>query len=182
MENYWVYKGVTSPEYPTGMVDIDPIADTHTLRFENNNQFFLPVIDGENPMRYEFIIWAEANGGSTWYVDSLSLTIKCPDVLEFEPISYVTKFDSYLGAPIADSIYTFPRSNPTLPKCNSVEGYNFRIISYSDLDGNSLASSSITLDWYDKCITDPCRTLKFNSSQTGIIHFALTAQDSEGQA
>ena len=70
------------------MHDLNPIADAHTLRLENDNSFSLPVIDYENPFQYHFTIYAEINGGSTFFVDSLILTTRCPDVLEFIAVSY----------------------------------------------------------------------------------------------
>jgi hypothetical protein len=97
---------------------INSFTDTHILRYENSNSFELPVLDGTNPYQYNFLIWAEANGGSTWYVDNLVLTTKCPTVLTFYPVSYQTILNSYKAAPLADSLYTFPATIPILPKCN----------------------------------------------------------------
>ena len=123
------------------MVDQNPLTDAHTLRFENPNSFSLPVIDGSNPFQFNFIIWAEANGGSTWYVDNLILTTRCPSILEFYPVAYQTTFDSYKGAPLADSLYTFPPTYVTLPKCNGVIDYSFNLVSYTDLSNLPLATS-----------------------------------------
>jgi hypothetical protein len=127
---------------------INLLTDVHTLRFENANSFELPAIDCTNPFQWNFLIWAEANGGSTWYVDNLVLTTQCPTFLEFYPVSYQLIFDSYKAAPLADSLYTIPATIPTLPKCNEVTAYEFSLSSYTDLSGNSLSSTSSTLELY----------------------------------
>ena len=117
------------------MVDQNPLTDAHTLRFENPNSFSLPVIDGQNPSQFNFIIYVEANGGSTWLLDNLILTTQCPSPssTHFYQVAYQTTFDSYKGAPLADSLYTFPPTIVTLPKCNNVIDYSFNLVSYTDL-------------------------------------------------
>jgi hypothetical protein len=63
--------------------------DVHTLGSENANSFELPVLDGSNPQKFDFLIYVEVNGGSTWSVGNLVLKTYCPTDLEFYDVSYV---------------------------------------------------------------------------------------------
>jgi hypothetical protein len=87
---------------------------------------------------------------------------------------------SYKGAPIADALYTFPETIPTLTKCNQIIDYTFTLISYKDLTGVALASSSSTLLFYDGCTDSPCRSLTFDVTRSGEIIFTVKPVDSAG--
>jgi hypothetical protein len=163
--------------YPTGMVVFDSFTDIYTLGYENANSFNLPVLDGTNPKQFNFLIWVEVNGGSTWSIGNLVLKTKCPTVLEFYPVSYLMILNSYLGAPLAFSLYTFPVTIPTLPKCNEVTSYEIILLSYKDLSGNPLSSTSSTLEFYQACNSSPCRTLSFDTTKTAEIIFKIIPKD-----
>lgn len=91
----------------------EPWLETYTQGVENSQEFFIKVIDGKNPFRFKFLIKALVNGGSVFYSQLLSLTTKCPSLLEFH--TYYDNVESFRGD---IGLFTFPAAVPTLSKCN----------------------------------------------------------------
>ena len=94
--------------------------ETMTVGEENNNNFEIEVKDGENPYQYNFIIQAQAKGGSIFNSPALTLTTECPDHLEYvftQQITTLSRTTSYIGAEGSAASSSFSAWVPKLPKC-----------------------------------------------------------------
>lgn len=103
-----IYNGETSLVHPFGLYDRNALlTDTHVLRFVNTNDFYVNVMDREKPFQYRFVIYTEARGGSTFFTDLLTYTIKCPSSLNFATNPFNTKMKSFKGATGLDVLFSF---------------------------------------------------------------------------
>lgn len=94
-------------------------------------------MDREKPFQYRFVIFTEARGGSTFFTDLLTYTIKCPSSLNFATNSFNTNMKSFKGATGLDALFSFSKTVPDLPMCTEILDYSFVDISYTDLDLNA---------------------------------------------
>ena len=103
-----IYNGETSLVHPFGLYDRNALlTDTHVLRFVNNNDFYVNVIDREKPLRYTFVIFTEARGGSTFFTDLPTYTIDCPSSLNFVTNPFDTIMSSFKGATGLNVLFSF---------------------------------------------------------------------------
>ena len=94
--------------HPFGLYDRNALlTDTHVLRFVNNNDFYVEVMDREKPYQYSFVIFAEARGGSTFFTDVLTYTIRCPATLQFVTAPFSLTMKSYKDATGVDALFTY---------------------------------------------------------------------------
>jgi hypothetical protein len=88
------------------------------------------------------VIKATARGGSTFFSNTLKLSIICPSIMTYTTEPFNQNFVSFKGATEADAELNFGETMPDLPFCTQVLDYEFTDVLYTDLSGNPMAITS----------------------------------------
>ena len=164
---YQIFHSEQLHDVPFGLTVSNPIAEINTPGVVNANTFEVPVTDPKTPYQLSFVIQSRSVPEILYYSPSFTLTVRCPDSIEFTVQgAYQTYMQSYVNAAANDILYTFPRSVSKLPKCSNVVEYLVEDVSPAG-----------TVFLYPGCMVSPCLTVQFDVSQERALSFNIRPRD-----
>ena len=119
-------------------------------------------MDPKTPAQYSFLIQSTSTPSIIFYSDLFTLTVKCPETIEYSVQGLFPYKESFVGATGSNASYIFPRTISTLPKCSNV-------IKYLIEEVTPLGS----VDFDPNCDSDPCRTVMFDTTEERAISFKI---------